>query len=162
MDNSPEFIFKDYIPIILRLENEDVSRTNYSFVSVKSIYEKSVLNSNGVWEYNLYDLNLTTCNFSKFPEKYQDHLNSFSLQNGMCVEFDNNPQLNSSLSIYGSWTKLKANRLEFYAIINDSLRFDSELFNESLYLSIYSLDEMYDPLNYSFPAILTSIFNTFR
>ncbi len=98
--------------------------------------------------------------YIKFPEKYSNLFDVYSLETGLCVDFDNNPALNGIIRIQGSWFDTPENHIlyatllckgEGYECINNTF-LKEKMIDKKTYFSIYSLDEIYHPHNYSFPG----------
>ena len=70
---QPEFIFTNFVPFIVRIENGDGKNSfNSSILEIQTTYgtcEKNTTNKK--YECNYLILNLSECNSTKFPIEYQ-------------------------------------------------------------------------------------------
>ena len=156
--NSPEFVLTDFIPYIVRIEDfYSNAINNDSIVSVESNY----LNCNYACKgENSLRLNLTNCKEENFPRKYQESFIINKLDTALCVNFEDNPQLNGSLTISGSWSEDHINYLNFSAKVcfNKSSCLSSDeltkFINENrIFLNLYTLEEHLNPQNYYVPEV---------
>ena len=159
---SPEFKFTDFVPFIIRIEEEYGKNGEYkSIMDFNTNYAKCDKDSNNNLKCSYQKLNLTYCNSSKFPSSYQEYFVKNNFSSAYCIEFDSNPALNGSLVIKGSWTESSIYYIAFAlikcinqlncitntTIINDFL---SE--GNSKYFSYYVFEENLTPENYSHPS----------
>ena len=154
---SPNINLTNYVPYIFRVE--DLFSNAFINESLISLHAQYYNCKNGSCDYNI-ELNLTNCKVENFPNKYELLFNKFNLESAFCINFQDNPQLNGTMTLSGSWTEDYINYLTFFgefcfdkSSCLSSGDLDYYLYNNQLFLSLYSLEENLNPLNYSVPEV---------
>ena len=158
-EKSPNFTFTGYFPYIVQVQD---------FYS-NPVYNDSIFSFHGSYficknktNCQTFDLNLTKCNFTKFSNRYSEILSINVLTNSYCLNFDDNPDLNGSITISGSWAESEIRYATIgasYCINNSKCLNTSDIKdyensgNNYLYLMFFNIDEVLNPTNYDTPSI---------
>ena len=157
MTESPHITFTSFVPYIARFE--DINSKPYYYESVMKLngYYYKCKKSNFICD--SFELNLTKCKLNTFPHKYENILQVNKLGDAYCINFEDNPNLNGSLTLSGSWSEDHLNYLSIFGRLcfNKSSCLNSDdlnnyLYSNPLYLSFYSLEDNLNPQNYSVPV----------
>ena len=165
MGESPHLKLTDYVPYMVRIEDEfGKPFYNESIISFKAFYYNCENKSTCK---NSLNLNLTYCKVSNFPEKYEELFKLNNLNTAFCINFEDNPQLNGSINLSGSWSEDHISYIDFsgYICFNKSSCLSSDVLTKFLnenkiYMNFFSLEQNLNPLNYYVPEI-NYVKNTF-
>ena len=157
LDKSPNITLTGFVPYIVRFEGDN--QTLFNNESVVDLSANYIL-CKGKTNCYFMELNLTKCKLNTFPQKYENILRANKFDNAYCINFEDNPKLNGSLTLLGSWSENETYSLAFYGKIcfNKSSCLNSNdlnnfLYSNPTYFSFYSLEDNLNPQNYSVPEL---------